>query len=1169
MSDVFISYSRRDIAFARLIQTALQESQVDTWIDWDRIPVGERWWQEITEAIEGANVFLLIISRNSLGSKVCGDEIALALRNHKRIVPILVDQLTPDEIARLAPDLPQFNWVVFERDQIFRLENDPGATSDKAEDREIALPKLPQFEEALRKLSVAIHTDWDWVKYHTQLQVEALRWDNNGRDASYVVRGTALEEAEQRLFRATGRDPEPTSLQVEYVTASRQEEARRQQETLGLERKARQRQRFVLVAVAAGLVVSSILGVVAWGQRNQYLDEANARATAQAQTEQQRQVAVAQRQVAVEQRDVAVSRQLAVQAANQIDTKVLSLGLLLANEAYSHSPTMDARSSLLSLILAEPRLRYSLVVHSGVVRSVAISPDGTTVASASLDNTIGLWSATTGDAVHAALTAHTKGVEAVAYSPDGRLLASGGEDGQVILWDVAAGYTPTVLSTAQAWAFSLAFSPDGRTLAVGFTDKSVMVWNVADRSVACANINGRTESQTFATVAFSPDGRSLAVATHMTGSSPSKFAIWDVATCAQVGGDIDAAVSGKVPKNDIGMVTMAAYSPDGTQLAVAIGDAVLVIDPTTRAVLRDAATVHANYYLASIAYSPDGSLMALADGDGTVVIRNAATGEAVGEPMIGHSGGVNSVAFAPDGHSLASGANGGDVALWDLQNRPLAKTLSAAGQAHGAAGVAYSPTGSVLASAGPADEIHLWDTTTWKAIGKPISTQGQGVYVLAFSPDGKVLASGGQDKLVHLWDAATGSAIGAPLDAQGAYVDCLAFSPDGKWLAAGGGDNRLEVWDAATRQVVLATQFTSVGLSGPNDFDIGKTVKSVGFSPDSATLYISRGSGMTYFIPVASLAATADSSRQIHWAVGSSTNDVLSSMSPDGKTVAVANSTGVQLYDTTSLLHIGLPMYGHTDFVTALRFTPDGKLLVSGSQDKTVRLWDPATGQPVGPVLTGPTEMVSSLDISPDGRWLAADSADGTVYLWDLAVGDWTALACRTAHRNLFAAEWQQFLPDEPYHPTCPDRTIPGGVMAQAPDLARSLVRDGRADEAQAVIAEELAWVVATDDDAANNELCWFGSLDGFAAQVLPACDRAVSLASPDRLAGWRDTRGLARALTGDPNGAVEDFQAFVDWSRQNGQYDTMGKQREGWIAMLKQGKNPFDQATLDSLRVQ
>jgi hypothetical protein len=95
LSDVFISYSRKDIAFARLIREALQQCQVDTWIDWERIPVGEKWWTEICEAIENANVFMFIISKNSIGSKVCKDEIDLALKYHKRIIPIIVDDLRP------------------------------------------------------------------------------------------------------------------------------------------------------------------------------------------------------------------------------------------------------------------------------------------------------------------------------------------------------------------------------------------------------------------------------------------------------------------------------------------------------------------------------------------------------------------------------------------------------------------------------------------------------------------------------------------------------------------------------------------------------------------------------------------------------------------------------------------------------------------------------------------------------------------------------------------------------------------------------------------------------------------------------------------------------------------------------------------------------------------
>src|ERR1035437_6970179 len=504
MSDVFISYSRRDIAFARLIREALQQSQIDIWIDWDRIPVGERWWQEIAEAIEGANVFMLIISRNSLGSKVCRDEIELALKNHKRIVPILVDQLTPEEIAGLAPDLPQFNWVVFERDHIFRLEVDPAASSEKAEDREVALAKLPQFEEALRKLSVAIHTDWEWVKYHTRLQVEALRWENNGRDASELGRGAALQDAEQQLLRAAGRDPQPTSLQIDFATASRKEEERRQLEKLTLERKSRRRQRYVLVAVVIGLVVSSSLGVVAWGQRNQALSEANARATAQAQTEEQRQIAVQQKQVAVEQRNIAVSRQLAADAVNQIESQQLDGGMLLAIEAGRQADTMDARSSLLRLIFDTPQLRFIIAGHTDKVSGVAVSPDGKTVASASSDGTIGLWDTSTGKAAHAPLRSTEGGFESVAFSPDGKYLATGeggktgSAGGQIVLWDVASGYTPEVLARGGgAWVDALAFSRDGKTLAAALADASAALYSIPERKTVCPSIGRKADNQVF------------------------------------------------------------------------------------------------------------------------------------------------------------------------------------------------------------------------------------------------------------------------------------------------------------------------------------------------------------------------------------------------------------------------------------------------------------------------------------------------------------------------------------------------------------------------------------------------------------------------------------------------------------------------------------------------
>ncbi|NER31519.1 MAG: hypothetical protein F6J89_28855, partial [Symploca sp. SIO1C4] len=90
--------------------------------------------------------------------------------------------------------------------------------------------------------------------------------------------------------------------------------------------------------------------------------------------------------------------------------------------------------------------------------------------------------------------------------------------------------------------------------------------------------------------------------------------------------------------------------------------------------------------------------------------------------------------------------------------------------------------------------------------------------------------------------------------------------------------------------------------------------------------------------------------------------------------------------------------------------------------------------------------------------------------------------------------------------------------------------------------------------------LCWYGSLHGYAAKVMDACEKAVTL-EPD--SGMiLDSRGVARALTGNTAGAIEDFQAFINWTDS----DSDKEQRQGWIDALKAGKDPFTKAEIDSL---
>ncbi|NEO39033.1 MAG: hypothetical protein F6J90_22915 [Moorea sp. SIOASIH] len=93
------------------------------------------------------------------------------------------------------------------------------------------------------------------------------------------------------------------------------------------------------------------------------------------------------------------------------------------------------------------------------------------------------------------------------------------------------------------------------------------------------------------------------------------------------------------------------------------------------------------------------------------------------------------------------------------------------------------------------------------------------------------------------------------------------------------------------------------------------------------------------------------------------------------------------------------------------------------------------------------------------------------------------------------------------------------------------------------------------------NQICWFGSLHGYAADVMDACEKAVAKEPEDRRI--LDSRGLARALTGDTAGAISDFQAFVDWTDD----DELKAKRQKWIDELRAGKNPFTEEVLESLR--
>ena len=582
--------------------------------------------------------------------------------------------------------------------------------------------------------------------------------------------------------------------------------------------------------------------------------------------------------------------------------------------------------------------RSDLIGHRASVRSVAWSPDGSRLATASWDGTARVWDASGREIL--TLEGNRGQVNSVSWSPDGTRLATASWDGTARVWDAVRGRELHRLDGHTGRVWSVAWSPDGTRLATGSQDALVRVWDAACGRERLA-IKGHTSDVVCA--AWSPDGKLL-----LTGSADGTARVWDAADGRER----------LILREHAGWVNSVAWSPDGKFLATGGWDGKLKVWEAAGG--RETFTFegHAGW-INGVSWSPDGKFLATGNSDGTARVWGVVAGREV-LILEGHPCQVNSVAWSPDGKLLAVGNAHGTAKLWYAAVGP--EPLAFQGHRSKINSVSWSPDGTRLATAS-------WDGTAkvWDAEGgrEPLTLTGptSAVWSAAWSPDGSRLATGNSDATARIWDA-DGREI-LMLRGHTSRVISVAWSPGGTRVATASWDGTARVWDAADGRELRA-------LNGHTS-----EVWSVAWSPDGTRLATGARNGTARVWD-------ASGGRDLLVLTGHSRRVLSVAWSPDGTRLATGGEDGtVRVWDAARGREL-LTLTGHMGGLRSVTWSPDGRRLASGSADGTAKVWDAAGGREL---LTLPphTGFIRSVSWSPDGTRLATAGDDGTARVFEAA----------------------------------------------------------------------------------------------------------------------------------------------------------------------------------------